>query len=208
MAMTSTRAAGGRPRSPEVDSAILDTALVLYAEGGLAAVNFEQIAKRSGVSRTAIYRRWRSREELVAYALGRYREASERAFADWNSRSIDEVMDWLVANGPRVMLEPLNDSLLRHTMALGPESLQLKCTYWDVFLRPRRAAFTAMIRRARAEGKLEDGPDPEILQDMLTGALFHRLLVDPAEKSETALRDYIERVLQVLGLRPIDADGR
>jgi AcrR family transcriptional regulator len=204
---TPASAGTGRPRSPDVDAAILDAALALFVEGGLAAVSFEQIAKRSGVSRTAIYRRWSSKEEVVARALGRLREQAETTFADWAQRSISEVMDWFVENVPRQMLNPFYRSLSRSVLALG-DSSELKAIYSEAVLRPRRAAFSNMIRRARDAGALTDGLDPELIQDMLSGALLHQILLEPADQTEEQLRDYIIRLLTGLGLLQKCAEPR
>jgi AcrR family transcriptional regulator len=184
-----------------VDAAILDTALALFIHGGLAAVTFEQISKRSGVSRTAIYRRWQSKDEVVAHALGRLRGQAEKTFADWAERPMSEVMDWFIENIPRQMLDPRYRSLSRSVLALD-ESSELKAIYANTVLRPRREAFSAMIRRARSAGELPDGLDPELIQDMLTGALLHQVLLEPAVQSEEQLRDYLVRLLKGLGLLP------
>ena len=194
----STRA-GGRPRSTDVDAAILNVALTLFIEGGLAAVTFEQIAKRSGVSRTAIYRRWRSREELIAQALAALRERAEEAFSDWAERPLSEVLDWFIDNVPRQMLDPAYRSLTRNVLSLGDDS-PLKAIYAEQVLRPRREAFTRMIEKARADGVVAEGLDPEMMQDIITGALFHQLLLGGDQPSETEIRSYIVRLLTNLGL--------
>lgn len=60
----------GRPRSEAVSRAILDATLDLIAEhGSIGAISVEGIAARSGASKTTIYRRWASKEELVAAAV-------------------------------------------------------------------------------------------------------------------------------------------
>jgi AcrR family transcriptional regulator len=191
--------ASGRPRSPSVDAAILDAALELFVAGGLGAVSFEQIAKRSGVSRTAIYRRWASKEEVVARALGRLREQAEETFSDWAERPISEVIDWFVEHVPRQMLNPLYRSLTRHVLALEDTS-ELKAVYSETVLRPRKEAFSAMIRRAREDGTLRAGLDPDLIQDMLSGALLHRMLLEPAGQTQEQLREYVVRLLRGLGL--------
>ena len=59
----------GRPRSAEVHSAILTATLGLLAEEGFDGMSIEEVANRAGVGKTAIYRRWSSKEALVIDAL-------------------------------------------------------------------------------------------------------------------------------------------
>ncbi|WP_081913268.1 TetR/AcrR family transcriptional regulator [Glycomyces sp. NRRL B-16210] len=62
--------AKGRPRSEAVSQSILEAALDLIAEhGSVADVSVEGVADRSGVSKATIYRRWSSKEELIAAAI-------------------------------------------------------------------------------------------------------------------------------------------
>ncbi|QYJ02710.1 TetR/AcrR family transcriptional regulator [Nocardioides panacisoli] len=60
----------GRPRSESASRAILAATLDLIAEhGATGAVTVEAVAARSGASKATIYRRWSSREELIAAAV-------------------------------------------------------------------------------------------------------------------------------------------
>ena len=59
----------GRPRSAEVHSAILTATVELFAEEGFDGMSLEAVANRAGVGKTAIYRRWSSKEALVLDAL-------------------------------------------------------------------------------------------------------------------------------------------
>jgi AcrR family transcriptional regulator len=62
--------AKGRPRSEAVSLSILEATLDLIAEhGNIGDVSIEGVAERSGVSKASIYRRWSSKEELVAAAI-------------------------------------------------------------------------------------------------------------------------------------------
>ncbi|MCO7221347.1 helix-turn-helix domain-containing protein, partial [Klenkia sp. PcliD-1-E] len=60
----------GRPRDPSLDVAILDAALQLLGEGGLDACALDEVARRAGVGKATIYRRWRSKDDLVRDAFG------------------------------------------------------------------------------------------------------------------------------------------
>lgn len=64
----------GRPRDPETDQAILRAALQLLTDRGYAGMSVEGVASRAGVGKTTIYRRYASKEELVAAALAALRD--------------------------------------------------------------------------------------------------------------------------------------
>ena len=59
----------GRPRDARVDARVLDATLELLADRGLGALTMEAVAQRAGVSKATIYRRWPSRDHLVAAAF-------------------------------------------------------------------------------------------------------------------------------------------
>ena len=63
--MTQTRSRG-RPRDPATDDAILRAGLALFIERGIEGASIEQIAKRAGVGKLTIYRRWPVKEDLIA----------------------------------------------------------------------------------------------------------------------------------------------
>lgn len=58
---------------------ILDAALVEFDRHGFRKVTFEDVARRAGVSRTTIYRRFANRDELVTAVMDR---ENARLFAD------------------------------------------------------------------------------------------------------------------------------
>ena len=57
-------------RGPKVRAAVLAATLAELADTGYAALTIENIARRAGVHKTTIYRRWTDRESLVADVLG------------------------------------------------------------------------------------------------------------------------------------------
>jgi AcrR family transcriptional regulator len=62
----------GRPRSLDVDEAVLQATVDLLAVTSFAQLSIEQIAKKAGVGKPAVYRRWPSKAAVVAEALGRF----------------------------------------------------------------------------------------------------------------------------------------
>jgi AcrR family transcriptional regulator len=55
----------GRPRDPRIDAAVLSAAAELLPEVGYANLTMAAIAERAGTTKTALYRRWSSKAELV-----------------------------------------------------------------------------------------------------------------------------------------------
>jgi len=199
--VVATRRPPGRPRNPAVDAAILDAALDLMTEGGAAAVTYEAIARRAGVTRPAIYRRWKSREGLLADALGRGRERAEDPFADWAVVPLEQVMDWFVDVAPRALSDPRQRNLMAQAIRSAPDLPEARRAYWDTYLKPRRELLALMIERAREDGRVRTDIDADLIEDMLGGALIHKLLLEPEPQTETEIRDYLLRALSALGLQ-------
>ena len=59
----------GRPRSAAADSAILQATLELLLDTGYRGLTMEQVRERAGVGKATLYRRFRSKQELVADAV-------------------------------------------------------------------------------------------------------------------------------------------
>src|SRR5215216_2435167 len=59
----------GRPRDARADGAILEATLQLIGELGVYGFRTEDVAARAGVGKGAIYRRYRSKDELVTAAI-------------------------------------------------------------------------------------------------------------------------------------------
>jgi AcrR family transcriptional regulator len=57
---------GGRPRDPEVTRRALVAGRMLLATGGLSAFTADAIAADAHVGKAALYRRWRTLEQLLA----------------------------------------------------------------------------------------------------------------------------------------------
>ncbi|MGB7504461.1 MAG: TetR/AcrR family transcriptional regulator, partial [Mycobacterium sp.] len=57
--------AAGRPRDPRIDAAILRATADLLVEIGYSNVTMAAVAERAGTTKTALYRRWSSKAELV-----------------------------------------------------------------------------------------------------------------------------------------------
>lgn len=82
----------GRPIDKSRDLAILTAALDLIAEYGYESVTMEAIAQKAGAGKATLYRRWKSRPQLVADALA-FILPCEQEIEHW--RCEDNLRDYL-----------------------------------------------------------------------------------------------------------------
>ncbi len=55
----------GRQRDPRIDSAILSATAELLVQIGYSNLSLAAVAERAGTTKSALYRRWSSKAELV-----------------------------------------------------------------------------------------------------------------------------------------------
>jgi AcrR family transcriptional regulator len=189
----------GRPRSEVADRAILSAALELFIEQGFDGASIEQIAKNAGVARTTVYRRWESKEELIAEAIAAARGTPEReAIASrvplgrLAERLADALVETVTAPNYRKAVARLVGSL--------PSCAELMAVYWELYVLPRREMVRQVLERARAAGLIRPGADAETLLDLIGGAIMYHLLIRPGERTSTEMRAYLLKVFQELGL--------
>ena len=167
-AMQATARPPGRPRSAESHQAILRATLELLAEHGFGATSMDAVAARAGVSKATIYRRWKSKQELVEELLGHLvglvqpvdtgnpREdllATGRAIAQTGS--------------PGINLLPA----LAGEAVTNPEFGRV---FKKNLVEPRRAQFRGFLERGVAAGELRQDADLEFLTDVVMGTILFR----------------------------------
>jgi AcrR family transcriptional regulator len=196
--MSDQKRAGGRPRDPQNDAAILRAALELLIERGPDGTSIEQVAKRAGVARLTVYRRFANKDELLIKAVESARMSAAPQLAALAELSFDELIDALAL----AMSQPDARKLLARLVGTLPDNPRLFGTYWEMYVQPRRALFAAVVERERDAGRLPASTDPQLFQDMVAGTLFYRLTVNPVEPTADQLRDYVRATLLQLGYRP------
>jgi AcrR family transcriptional regulator len=196
-------AARGRPRDATLDTVILTAALELFLEHGIVGMSIEQVAKRAGVGKPTVYRRWSSKEHLVSDAIESFVATGIR----WPSREeIDaiEPHDLIRRNidaAARTAAAPAFRALVAQIYGSAVTHPRLMQTYWDHYILPRRRIGIAMLERAQAAGTVAADADLEVLVDMMAGAVTYRLL-QPNPPTLRQLKRYLEAVYRQVGLLP------
>jgi len=183
----------GRPRSKAADRAILRAALKVFIERGIEGASIEQIADTAGVARTTLYRRWSSKEDLIAQAIASARGTAERQTINRVklSGSPEPLIDALAAT----FTSPGYKKLAARLIGSVPNNPELMAVYWRDYLLPRRRLVRGLL-----EGVVRAKREPEIILDLISGAIIHHLLVRPGERTRAEIHLYLARVLNELGL--------
>ena len=194
-----SRRATGRPRNPVVDQAILRAALELFIEHGIAGASIERIAKRAGVAKTSVYRRWSSREALLAQAIEAARNATGYT-VDLMDRTPPEDFGKLLVEACEVVGRPEIRKLMTRLIGSIPDYPKLIEVYRETYYLPRRQAFGRALERVQAAGLLAKNIDLEALADMIIGAVMYRLLMSsPGDNPAGELRGHMISLLRQAG---------
>jgi AcrR family transcriptional regulator len=169
----------GRPRSAVADAAIVRATLELLLEDGYRALTMEQVRARAGVGKATLYRRYGSKQELVAHAIRHLNQPLETPATGTVREDILAVARSVLAGAERVQFASFVPRLLAEA-AGDPE---MHAIVYENLVAPRRAVMGDVLRRGVARGELRAGLDVELAIDILTGPWVYRLLIsggDPA----------------------------
>jgi AcrR family transcriptional regulator len=164
----------GRPRDARADRAILKATLDLIAADGAYEFRTEDVAARAGVGKGAIYRRYRSKDELVTAAIAAV-VTEEIAVPDTGSTREDLLL--LMREAVELYRRPLARRLMPNLIGAIAHKPELATAVRDGFLARRREALSEVLRRGVERGDLRPDLDVELALDVLGGPLFYRLLV-------------------------------
>jgi AcrR family transcriptional regulator len=181
----------------EADNAVLTAALDLIAESGVEGVSIEQAAKRAGVARTTVYRRYATRDELAVAALVANEAAVLVSFQVPDRPSPAD----LVATWSAGLSEPRARTLLRRMMSVPREHPELWAAFREASVDSRDDSVHDLVVRARENGQLPADADVEMVQALLTGAVAVHLTNYPDDVTFEEVSEYFWRVLRTLGFR-------
>ncbi len=163
----------------------------LLGEVGFETMSIEAISARAGVGKTTIYRRYNSKEELVADAIESIRQ--DVAIPDTGNLGSD--IDELIDNAARITLSPLGRQTVAMIIGSASSNSQFAQIYWKKYLKPRREAFAIVIERAKTRNEIKSDLDPDLLFDSMSGIMLYALIFPPENESWT---EYVRRALNVI----------
>lgn len=183
----------GRPRSQQVDEAILKSATSLFYRQAYATVSMEMISQRAKVSKATLYRRWPNKATLAVAVLVRAMLAQAREFADLSYR------EHLIANlkALRNMLDSPYASMIASLIAEGQEDKTLQALLHEQLLKPMQAVGDKDLAEAVRRGEVSASVDKDLLFDQVFGFFYYRMLVVGKEITDRDIQHIVDAFFMV-----------
>ena len=188
-AKDSKRRPGGR--SARIRQAVLDAAFAELGEKGYGGLSIEAVALRSGVAKTTVYRRWPTRDELVADALDsrsdRYEPVPDTGSVRGDLKEFCEgVRGKLTSNHGKAMLKSLVAAVDQ-----SPEIIETVQRFW----RERRDVGGYLIERWIQRGVLRPETNADLLVEVILAPIYLRVLLPGGPLSGDVLESFIDIAL-------------
>ena len=194
----------GRPRHPDVDAAILAATLELLGDVGYPAFTIAEVARRAGVGKPTVYRRWAQKSQLVVEAMSTQMPGQTGVRI---GSVAGQLLDYATRLSVTLTRTPLGRVLpgLVAEMATDP---QLAASYRTSIIEPTRQLWREAVERGIASGELIADTDVEFVLDALAGPLYLRVLITGAPADPEAPRLAVQLVLARYGVAPAHGDPR
>lgn len=179
----SRRRPGGR--SGRVRASVLEAVRALLAEEGSSGVTVEAIARRSGVHRTTIYRRWSDPAGVVAELAASIDAELPAPSGASLAADLAELAARLAA-----LLDQDGAELVRALLGWRDDGIR---DVLDGFWRSRRALFAEVLARHGSTA------DPDLVLRLVAGPIYYRALLERRAPDGATVEAAVRAGLQAAG---------
>lgn len=186
-------------RSARVRRAVLDVVVELLEEGGVQAVTIAEVAARSGINASSIYRRWRGVDALILDAA---QDLSLGAIDVADTGSLEGDLCATTVSVGAFLRTDLGIAMARALIHVSPEVLE-RLSDWPQFWPTRLRRFEPVFARATARGEVADDVDQAVIAsigEMIAAQTYFLTLFRREEVDDAAARRIVRRALVAAGL--------
>ena len=166
--------AGAAVLRDDVTEAIRSAVFEELAASGYGRLSIEAVARRAGVGKTAVYRRWRSKLPMVIEVVS---EVAALGLVLPDTGSLRNDLRMFVHVLARVLRHPLAAQIVPDLLAEAARNPEIAETLAAALDAAQRQSSAALVRKAVARGELPESTDPDLALDLIAGPLYWRLAV-------------------------------
>jgi AcrR family transcriptional regulator len=185
------RMSGGPVLQSQVTDAIRTAFFAELAEVGYGRLSIDAVARRAGVGKAAIYRRWRSKLDMTVDLASAVAVAVVDA-PDTGSLRAD-IRQYL-EDAHKALTHSLAQYIIPDLLAEATRNPDLANALIPAVRTPRRATAALLFQRAIERGELPADSDLEMCVDFLAGPLYWRLAVVHTPTRD----DYLDRLADMI----------
>jgi AcrR family transcriptional regulator len=185
-------------RSARAHAAILEATRELLAKGGVRELTVEGVALRSGVAKTTIYRRWRSKDEL---ALAVLLDMVQTVVAVPELADTRAELLVLVKGAVRVLGKTLMGTVMQGLVSELASESGLAVAFRTQVVALRLAEVKRLLDRGIERGEIRSDVDVVLAHELLFGPVYYRLFLSGGRLDNGLAERIVDAVLPAL--RPV-----
>ena len=189
MATETKRApAGAAVLREDVTEAIQMALLQELAAVGYGRLSIEAVARRAGVGKTAVYRRWGSKLEMVLEIVS---TVAGQSLPLPDTGSLTGDLEIFMRFAARALRHPLASQIIPDLLSETSRNDQIATTLQNTLRANQHDIGVLLIGRAVERGDLPGNIDPDLAVDLVVGPLYWRLAIARTPLPDKQLRRMI-----------------
>ncbi|MFE3829760.1 TetR/AcrR family transcriptional regulator [Streptomyces sp. NPDC059092] len=166
--------AGAAVLREDVTDAIRAAVFEELAAVGFARMSIEGIARRAGVGKTAVYRRWKSKLELVLDLVSAF---AAQGLPAPSTGSLYGDVRALLEVASHALRHPVASQVIPDLLVEAARHPEISDAIRTALLDGQRGIAAVIVREAVGRGELPEGADADRALDLIVGPLYWRLVV-------------------------------
>ncbi|WP_063806741.1 TetR/AcrR family transcriptional regulator [Streptomyces regalis] len=182
--------AGAAVLREDVTEAIRAAVFEELAAVGYARMSIEGIARRAGVGKTAVYRRWRSKLHLVLDVVS---AVAVMGLPAPDTGSLEGDLRLLYEVTSRALRHPVASQILPDLQAEAARNPEIAEALQKALEQGQEGVASGIVKAAEQRGELRAGVDDELALDIISGPLYWRSVVVRSPKLPKGYLDSLAR---------------
>lgn len=178
-------------RTARTGAAVLTATLEILAETGFGGLTIDAVAKKAGVHRTTVYRRWGTREHLVVDALASQSTTEIRIPDTGTIQGDTEAIAQMVSAN---LASPLGRALAQGMVGHGDDDEIQRVT--GEFWRTRFERTDVLVDRAIDRHELPEGTDTRLFVEMVVATVWFRSIVTRVPVDDALAAQVVDVVIR------------
>ncbi|HEV7707288.1 MAG TPA: TetR/AcrR family transcriptional regulator [Asanoa sp.] len=190
--------AGAAVLRGDITTALRSALLEELAANGYGRLSIEAVARRAGVAKTAVYRRWNTKVDMVLEVVT---EVAGRKLSLPDTGSLRSDLRLVLQIVAEALRHPLASQIIPDLLVETGRDPQIAAALDRARRTVQDEVGVRLINRAIERGELPADTDPDLAVDLVVGPLYWRLAIARLPLSSVDLSKLADATLAALSAR-------